>query len=140
MRKTFLSCFFISNFISASEYFKSDIEKRNALFATLDHLFPNVSSSIQRTENKRELSDCYDCTIAKCTCPKCVKCSAMSVCTALIGHLIEEVYYPDNLEYKETCKVLDELGERTQSAIFGNGRTFRDTIQCRGRTFMFYFL
>jgi hypothetical protein len=97
----------------------------------LDLLFPNRTNAPYNL--KRELdSTCYDCTNTQCICPKCVSCTSMSTCTALIGHLVEEVYYPDNLEYKETCTVLDELGDRSKSAIFGSGRTFRDTSQCKG--------
>jgi len=133
MRKYFLNFFFVFYVTTStsSDYVKSDFDERTAILDTLDHLFPNITTSKQLVDKKRELSDCYDCNNKNCICPKCVKCSAMSVCTALIGHLVEEVYYPDNLDYKETCKVLDELGTRTQSVIFGNGRTFRDTPQCR---------
>jgi hypothetical protein len=55
----------------------------------------------------------------------------MQSCPALNQYRIEEVYLPNNLEKKGTCHVLDELGERVSQEVFGNGRTFRDTPQCR---------
>jgi len=61
----------------------------------------------------------------------CVTCSGMQFCPALNGLRIEEVYLPNNLEEKGTCVVLDELGARMFSAVFGPGRTFRDTAQCK---------
>lgn len=95
---------------------------------TLDLIFPNRSSN--KALSGRELET---------KSVACVQCTSMSVCKALKSYLIEEVYYPNNLVYKETCKVLDELGFRTQSVIFGNGRTFRDTELCRGLDIETYF-
>ena len=44
---------------------------------------------------------------------------------------MEEVYYPNNLDKKESCRVIEQLGQRVETEIFGTGRTFRDTPQCR---------
>jgi hypothetical protein len=62
----------------------------------------------------------------------CVICRGLSTCEILNGFQIEEVYYPKNLNYLETCNVIESLGKRIESVIFGKGRTFRDTDQCRG--------
>lgn len=61
----------------------------------------------------------------------CVICKGLSTCSILNGYLIEEVYYPKNLNYLETCKVIESFGNRIKKLIFGNGRTFLDTEQCR---------
>jgi hypothetical protein len=63
----------------------------------------------------------------------CVTCSALTYCKALNEKIIEEKYYPNNLENAETCNVLEAVGKRLSKEIFGNGRTFRDTPQCRGK-------
>ena len=66
---------------------------------------------------------------------KCVKCSLTDLetktCTALENFQIQEIYYKENLERKETCKIIDRLGYRVSKEIFGNGRTFRNTTNCR---------
>lgn len=61
----------------------------------------------------------------------CTVCQGLQTCSILNGYLIEEVYYPNNLNYLQTCKVFDELGARLTPLIFGDGKTFRDTTQCR---------
>lgn len=61
----------------------------------------------------------------------CVICRDMSWCSALNGFQIQEVYLPFNLNDLGTCKVLDALGEKVALEVFGNGRTFRDTPQCK---------
>ncbi|KAJ1432965.1 hypothetical protein B484DRAFT_18384 [Ochromonadaceae sp. CCMP2298] len=61
----------------------------------------------------------------------CVTCSSLTYCKALNEKIIEEKYYPNNLENAETCNVLEAVGKRLSQEIFGNGRTFRDTDQCR---------
>jgi hypothetical protein len=68
----------------------------------------------------------------------CVKCSGLSVCSILNNYQIQEVYYPDNLAYLESCKVIEALGERVKNEIFGNGKTFRDTDQCKGSILVFF--
>ena len=64
----------------------------------------------------------------------CVKCSGLSVCNILTGFQIQEVYYPENLGYLESCKGIEALGQRVQNEIFGNGKSFRNTAQCKGST------
>eukprot|EP01040_Poterioochromonas_malhamensis_P000482 gene482-515_t len=61
----------------------------------------------------------------------CTTCLALSNCPALNGYMVQEVYYPKNTALRETCTVLNELGGRMAATIFGEGRTFRDTSQCR---------
>lgn len=61
----------------------------------------------------------------------CVICRDMSNCPALNGFQIQEVYLPYNLNDLGTCRVLDALGKKVASEVFGNGRTFRDTPQCK---------
>lgn len=61
----------------------------------------------------------------------CVICRGLEQCSVLNGLLVQEKYYPEqNLELG-TCSILDGLGERMANEIFGIGRTFRDTTQCR---------
>ena len=61
----------------------------------------------------------------------CVICRGLQQCSVLNGLLVEEKYYPEqNLELG-TCSIIDGLGERMANEIFGIGRTFRDTTQCR---------
>lgn len=61
----------------------------------------------------------------------CVKCTNLEYCQALNGKYIEEIYYPEKNEEFGTCKIIDALGARMESEIFGQGVTFRDTPQCR---------
>lgn len=61
----------------------------------------------------------------------CEKCRGLKYCTALNGFLIQEVYYPSSNSQLGTCSIIDDLGERISNEIFGIGRTFRDTPQCR---------
>lgn len=61
----------------------------------------------------------------------CVICRNLEYCTALNGLLIQEVYYPESNAKLGTCHIIDQLGERMYNEIFGIGRTFRDTPQCR---------
>jgi hypothetical protein len=63
----------------------------------------------------------------------CVICRDLTTCSILNGYQIEEVYYPKNLNYLETCKVIESFGKRIEKLVFGNGKTFRDTSQCRGK-------
>ena len=61
----------------------------------------------------------------------CGQCHGLATCPVLNGLLIQEVYYPtQNINYG-TCKIIDALGVRFSSEIFGQGLTFRDTPQCR---------
>jgi len=61
----------------------------------------------------------------------CVICGGLEQCNVLNGLLVQEKYYPEqNLELG-TCRIIDGLGERMSNEIFGIGRTFRDTTQCR---------
>lgn len=61
----------------------------------------------------------------------CVICRGLDQCSVLNGLLVQEKYYPEqNLELG-TCSIIDGLGQRMANEIFGIGRTFRDTTQCR---------
>jgi hypothetical protein len=62
----------------------------------------------------------------------CAVCTGLKLCPVLNGLMVEEVYYPKDPGKKETCNVIEALGKRVSNDIFGNGRTFRDTDQCRG--------
>ncbi len=41
----------------------------------------------------------------------CVVCRGMSYCPIIDSYMIQEVYYPKNPTFLESCKVLDLLGE-----------------------------
>ena len=62
----------------------------------------------------------------------CAVCTGMKLCTVLDGQMVEEVYYPKDPGKAETCNVIESLALRVSKEIFGNGRAFRDTEQCRG--------
>jgi len=101
------------------------------------HLFPNrslsgTSTPIYQQGGLRRL----DANPTSIPTPSpfsypCTVCRGLSACSILNGFMVEEVYYPNNLLYLETCKVLESLGKRMEGQIFGTGRTFRDTPQCR---------
>lgn len=61
----------------------------------------------------------------------CVACKNLDHCRILNGFMVQEVYYPDNPEFLGTCRVIEALATRLNGEIFGVGRTFRDTAQCR---------
>jgi hypothetical protein len=77
--------------------------------------------AVDYSTSERKLADLYPCVI----------CRDMSFCPSLNGYQIQEVYLPYNLNDLGTCKVLDALGSKVSTEVFGNGRTFRDTPQCR---------
>lgn len=88
--------------------------------SNLNHiLFPN-RTFIESAD--RSLADTVPCVI----------CRSLSYCSALNNLMVQEVYYPNNLDLLGTCYVLEALGKRVSSEIFGPGRSFRDTTECRG--------
>ncbi len=64
----------------------------------------------------------------------CIKCSGLTTCSILNGFTVQEVYYPNNLDLRGTCTIIESLGNQMTSQIFGTGRSFRDTPQCRGES------
>lgn len=61
----------------------------------------------------------------------CSNCQGLEMCEVLNGLLVEERYYPVvNIELG-TCTIIEALGVRMSDEIFGVGKTFRDTTQCR---------
>jgi hypothetical protein len=94
-------------------------------------LFPNQSSSslsynFDRFRRKLQISKTPYTGSVPCT-----TCQGLQYCPILNTFMVQEVYFPSNTALRETCTVLDELGRRISSTIFGVGRTFRDTPQCR---------
>lgn len=86
--------------------------------------FTNSYSASRSLQNIDDPPDDLDDAI-------CVICRGLEYCSILNGLLIQEKYYPaQNLELG-TCSIIDGLGERMANEIFGIGRTFRDTTQCR---------
>lgn len=85
-------------------------------------LFPNRTSVALGI---RRLKGVYTTTVP------CVTCQGLKYCSNLNGYLIEEVYSPNDLIQRDTCAYLDSLGQRLNNEIFGQGRTFRDSAQCR---------
>ena len=61
----------------------------------------------------------------------CPKCSNLTVCRSLNNKMVQEKYDPNHINTKITCSVLEDLGSRLSEEIFGNGKSFRDTPQCR---------
>lgn len=100
-----------------------------------DLLFPNRSSDLHpssfKSVKERKLAiekEPFDDSLDI----QCVTCDGLKACDILNGYLIEEKYYPDQPELKETCNVIESFGRRIEGEIFGHGRTFRDIPQCRG--------
>lgn len=67
----------------------------------------------------------------------CVVCRNLEYCQALNNFMVQENYYPENLNLLGSCYVLEALGKRMNSEIFGPGKSFRDTTECRGNL-LFY--
>ncbi len=105
----------------------------NQLVALNEMLFPNKTGEAKYKLIRRLGIDkpAYDGSVP------CVICRDLTTCSILNGYQIEEVYYPKNLNYLETCKVIESFGKRIEKLVFGNGKTFRDTAQCRGRPYCF---
>jgi hypothetical protein len=61
----------------------------------------------------------------------CPKCSNLDVCRSLNNKMVQEKYDPAHIRTKITCTVLEDLGHRLSEEIFGNGKSFRDTPECR---------
>lgn len=103
----------------------------------MEILFPNRTKAQHniRSQSNRRL-DFYTCQ----QCPP----YDLNLCTALRSLLIEEVYFPvdsttgvvisKDATNGGTCAVIESLAVRVNSEIFGIGRSFRDTPQCRGIT------
>lgn len=103
-----------------------------AVDALLEKLFPvGVPNSLRKhnSDSGRSLAivkEPYDGNVP------CAVCTGLRQCKVLNGLMMEEVYYPKDPGRRETCNVVEALGRRVSLDIFGNGRTFRDTEQCRG--------
>jgi hypothetical protein len=96
-----------------------------------DKLFPqlkmsqNMSTSVQPGTRKLDsIPEGVDAAL-------CVICAGLTYCSALNGLLVQEVYYPAPNAKLGTCNIIDTLGERMNNEIFGIGKTFRDSPQCR---------
>lgn len=61
----------------------------------------------------------------------CSNCQGLARCEVLNGLLVEERYYPNVNIDLGTCTIIEALGVRMSDEIFGVGKTFRDTQQCR---------
>jgi hypothetical protein len=103
-------------------------------------LFPNRSSkaspsiqdtSVRGVQRIKQMPGEYEKRNLQESDYQCIVCRDMEYCSALNGLLIEEIYLPDNPEDMGTCRVIDELGRQVSIEVFGNGRSFRDTPQCR---------
>lgn len=86
-----------------------------------DLLFPNRTRHIYDINRRKVSTDV----------PVCVVCSGLTTCTILENLMIQEVYLPSEPVQQGTCKVLDALGARIATDIFGPTKAYRDTAQCR---------
>jgi hypothetical protein len=117
--------------LNPADYDQEKVEELNNL------LFPNVSSIIQQTlVTKEDGNGSLESTLLNvnrnlASTPVCVLCSNLQYCKALNGLLIQEVYLPGNPDQLGTCRVYEDLGERIYNEIFGIGKTFRDSDQCK---------
>lgn len=142
----FLFSFHIIYMSSVIGEFNSDLESlqsdriRKKRTQMMQLLFPNQSSyphilaADHPRVDERQLvtttNGTVDLSTVECTlCPT----STMIYCKSLANLLIQEVYYPNGAASGQpgTCAVLESLGERIYNEIFGTGRAFRDTSQCR---------
>lgn len=110
--------------------FYDDILRKERLLNTI---FPN------RSKVKRSLYGVF-VPDSKSNCPNtlntsikvpCVQCAGLKHCEVLNLLMIQEEYYPDNKEFLGSCLIIEELAQRMQNEIFGEGKTFRDTSECR---------
>lgn len=110
----------------------SNVDKINAL------LFPNRSYIEETVLRKEEIPD-ENRRSTRLSIPSdwvegeaiCSNCQGLDKCRVLNGLLVEERYYPVvNIDFG-TCTILEALGVRMSEEIFGVGKTFRDTTQCR---------
>ena len=61
-----------------------------------------------------------------------IKCTGLDKCHVLNGKYVQETYYPEQTSSNAAkCSIIEGLAERLSTEIFGKGRTFRDTEQCR---------
>jgi hypothetical protein len=109
-----------------------------AVDALMAYMFPNRTVHFD-TRHFESMSNGRQLAIAKTPYDPnkkvpCARCTGMKVCKILNQLMVEEVYYPKNAGRAETCSVIDSFGKRISNEIFGNGRAFRDTDQCRGKS------
>lgn len=113
--------------VLSSDY--QSLKGTTALDALETFLFPNRTAPGQRN---RQLAITKVPWNKKNPVP-CAQCTSMTVCKILDNLRVEETYYPKDPGRKETCNVIDAFAKRISKEIFGNGRAFRDTPQCRGK-------
>jgi len=106
----------------------------DALHQLERYLFPNKTAKRQAVSRRRLaitkpafVSDDVACSF----CPA----DKMKYCRILSGLMVQETYLPKDTSKKEICTVLEALGARLSGEIFGNGRAFRDTADCRSKNF-----
>ena len=63
----------------------------------------------------------------------CTTCQNMKFCPILEKLLMQETYLPKDPNAQEVCKVVESLAERLGNEVFGHGRAFRDTPDCRSK-------
>lgn len=115
----------------SNELANEKYELSDKFVSSMEKFFPNQTVWRKNNKNlKRELG-VVKIPYSPSNPVPCVKCQNLDQCKSLNGFQIQEVYYPNNLAYRETCNVIESLGVRQSSELFGNGRTFRDTPQCR---------
>jgi hypothetical protein len=101
-------------------------------------LFPNRSYAEEAVERMQRKEDASRRAL-RLTPPDdwvpgqaiCSNCQGLDKCRVLNGLLVEERYYPTVNIDLGTCTILEALGVRMYDEIFGVGKTFRDTTQCR---------
>lgn len=94
------------------------------------YLFPNRTTMIKEAFGRRLAIDkpTYDPN----TKYPCSYCKGMKNCEILEGKMLQETYLPKDTNAGEICKVVESLAERLAGEVFGQGRAFRDTPDCRG--------
>ena len=94
------------------------------------YLFPN-NTAMRQALSRRRLAiskPAYVASDVSCSfCPA----DKMKYCRILSGLMVQETYLPKDTSRKEICTVLEALGARLSGEIFGNGRSFRDSADCR---------
>lgn len=111
---------------------KNELHNTSILF--IDHLYPKLFQDINSVYGVKPdtISETHDRSLS--VTAECVICSSLSYCQILNGYMVQEIYFPHNLAFRGTCHVIEDFGERISSEVFGDGRSFRDTPECRGNS------
>jgi hypothetical protein len=134
----FVLCVFIPTCLSSAEK-SEEYQSPSTVEELKELLFPNRTQTLSMYESNKFQRKLQIAKKARTGNEPCTTCGELANCPILSGFMVQEVYYPKNTALRETCNVLNDLGGRISSTVFGAGRTFRDTPDCRGELLLFIF-